>query len=320
MGASPVWTHISERGSSWGLRFAVACYRTFGRPPTLIVVHLIITYFFLTDGPGRRASLAYLRRVHGLTDAKAPLPGYWQSFLHYRMFALSIFDRVAFWLGRGDEFDLDFNGEELFARVIADGRGAIIVGSHLGSFDSMRLLAHQAGVTVNVLMFTDHAPLLNSIFRELSPDSEMNVIRADPSSMKTAFEVRARIERGELVAILADRIEPGDRGSVHRTHFLGSPADFPTGAFLLATIFGCPVIHMVGLRRSARRYEITAELLSEATSVPRKKRREHVEKLVESYAARLEHFCLDAPYQWFNYYDFWSDDHAVADRVEEAAA
>jgi predicted LPLAT superfamily acyltransferase len=319
MSASPVWTRISERGSSWGLRFAVGCYRTFGRPVTLVIVHIIISYFFVTDGRGRRASLAYLRRVHDLTASSGTRPGLWQSFLHYRMFALSIFDRVAFWLGRDDQFELDFNGEELFSRVIDEGRGAIIVGSHLGSFDSMRLLAHRAGVAVNVLMFTDHAPLLNSIFRELSPDSEMNVIRADPSSMKTAFEVRSRIERGELVAILADRIEPGDRGSVHRTRFMGSQADFPTGAFLLATLFGCPVIHMVGLRRGANRYEITAELLCEAETVPRRNRRVHIEALVERYAQRLEHFCLDSPYQWFNYYDFWSDERAGEEAIEEAA-
>jgi predicted LPLAT superfamily acyltransferase len=174
---------------------------------TLVIVHVIISYFFVTDGRGRRASLAYLRRVHDLTASFGARPGLWQSFLHYRMFALSIFDRVAFWLGRDDQFELAFNGEELFSRIIDEGRGAIIVGSHLGSFDSMRLLAHRADVAVNVLMFTDHAPLLNSIFRELSPDAEMNVIRADPSSMKTAFEVRSRIERGELVAILADRID-----------------------------------------------------------------------------------------------------------------
>ncbi len=319
MSEAPLWTRISERGSSVGLRFAVACYRTFGRPVTLVIVHLIISYFYLTDGPGRRASLAYLRRVHELSGRGGDEPGHWQSFLHYRMFALSIFDRVAFWLGRGDEFVLDFNGEELFERVIADGRGAIIVGSHLGSFDSMRLLAHRAGVVVNVLMFTDHAPLLNSIFAELSPDAEMHVIRADPSSMKTAFEVRSRIERGELVAILADRIEPGDRGSLYRTDFLGHPADFPTGAFLLATLFGCPVVHMVGLRRDAHRYEITAELLSEGTAVSRKDRRRHIEELVERYAARLEHFCLDEPYQWFNYFDFWSEEHGVEPPVRKAA-
>jgi predicted LPLAT superfamily acyltransferase len=319
MSAAPVWTQLRERGSSWALRFAVGCYRTFGRPVTLVIVHLTISYFYLTDGPGRRASLAYLRRVHEFSGAQVDRPGYWQSFLHYRMFALSIFDRVAFWLGRGDEFELDFNGEELFSRVIEEGRGAIIVGSHLGSFDSMRLLANRAGVVVNVLMFTDHAPMMNSIFRELSPEAEMNVIRADPSSMKTAFEVRSRIEQGELVAILSDRIEPGDRGSVHRTPFLGSPADFPTGAFMLATVFGCPVVHMVGLRRDAHRYEITAEIICEASKVSRKNRRKHIEALVDRYAARLEHFCLDSPYQWFNYYDFWSDDHVAADPAREAA-
>jgi len=319
MSVAATWTQLSERGSAWAMRLAIACYRAFGRPVALVIVHLTIAYFFVTDGRGRRASRAYLRRVHELTGQPSHHPGYWQSFLHYRMFALSIFDRVAFWLGRGDEFEFVFNGAELFARVIEEGRGAIIVGSHLGSFDSMRLLAHRAGVVVNVLMFTDHAPLLNSIFHELSPDAEMNVIRADPSSTKTAFTVRSCIERGELVAILADRIEPGDRGSVHRTRFLGDAANFPTGAFVLATMFGCPIIHMVGLRRANDRYEITAELLCEATVVARKNRRTHIHGLVERYAERLEHFCLDSPYQWFNFYDFWSDESEVVEPVEEAA-
>jgi predicted LPLAT superfamily acyltransferase len=277
----------------------------------LVVVHVTISYFYLTDRAGRRASIAFLRRVHASAAARSPFgkePGAWDSFLHYRTFAMSIFDRVAFWLGRGDEFELVFKGEDLFARLIADSRGAVIVGSHLGSFDAMRLLANRAGVVVNVLMFTDHAPLLNSIFRELSHEAELNVIRADPASMKTAFEVRSCIERGELVAILADRIEPGDRGNVHRTSFLGCPADFPTGPFLLASVFRCPIVHMVGLRRDAHRYEITAELLGDAATVGRNTRPAYVARLVEDYAARLEHYCLEAPYQWFNFYDFWCED------------
>ena len=60
----PRWNRIAERGSLWGLRFTLACYRLLGRRLTLPLVHAIVTYFFLTDAPGRRASLAYLKRVH----------------------------------------------------------------------------------------------------------------------------------------------------------------------------------------------------------------------------------------------------------------
>jgi predicted LPLAT superfamily acyltransferase len=28
--------------------------------------------------------------------------------------------------------------------------------------------------------------------------------------------------------------------------------------------------------------------------------------LVERYAARVEHHCRTAPYNWFNFYDFWN--------------
>ena len=302
----------------FALRLGILCYRTFGRPIALVIVHLIALYFFLTDGPGREASRSYLRRIHKLSGEQGEPPGLWQSFLHYRMFALSIFDRVEFWFGHADEFVFEFHGKEIFDRVLSEGRGAIIVGSHLGNFDAMRLLASRAGKVVNVLMFTDHAQRINLIFRELSPDVDLHVIRPDPSSIKTAFEVRSCLERGELVAILADRVEAGDRGDVHKTSFLGSAVGFPTSAFMLATLFGCPVMQMVGLRVDSRRYEITATLLSEGVKLSRGERRAHINSMVERFARTLEILCLRAPYQWFNYYDFWSDGASRDARVEEA--
>jgi predicted LPLAT superfamily acyltransferase len=31
-----------------------------------------------------------------------------------------------------------------------------------------------------------------------------------------------------------------------------------------------------------------------------------VDVAMRHYVARLEHFCRDAPYNWFNFYDFWA--------------
>jgi predicted LPLAT superfamily acyltransferase len=272
-----------------------------------------VTYFFVTDRVGRRASLAYLRRVEAVRAISASdrhPPGLWESFLHYRAFALSIFDRMCFWFGRGDEYAITFEGREHFRALAQSGTGAVVVGAHLGNFDAMRLLAARDGTVVNVLMFTKHAPLINSIFRELSPNAEMNVIHADPTSMKSVFEIRSCIERGELVAILGDRVEPGDRSNVRHVPFLGDTAPFPEGPFVLSALLGCPVMLMVALREGPRGYRVFAEPLAAGGNVERAGRDAYVESLLAAYVDRLEHYCTRAPYQWFNFYDFWEDDAA----------
>jgi hypothetical protein len=32
--------------------------------------------------------------------------------------------------------------------------------------------------------------------------------------------------------------------------------------------------------------------------------------VVQEYAARLEHYCLKAPLQWFNFFPFWGNNQA----------
>jgi predicted LPLAT superfamily acyltransferase len=302
---------LTERGSLLGLRITLGCYRLFGRRLSLVLVHAIVAYFFLTDrGGGRAASRAYLRRVAANPDGAAALgrtPGFWASFLHYRAFALSIFDRMELWFGRRGVFEFEFEGREHFDRLLTPERGAIVVGSHLGSFDAMRALADHDGRVVNVLMYTRHAPRINAFFRELSPDVEVRVIHADPDSIDSVLQIKACIERGELVAMLGDRVEPHDRHRSCRATLLGDPAEFPSAPYLLAGLLGCPVVFMVALRAAGGRYRVFAEVLSERVELPRREREKMLRELVAAYAARLEAYCVRAPYQWFNFFDFWQE-------------
>ncbi len=304
------WTRIAERGSLWGLRFTAWLLRAAGRGPTLVLVTGIVGYFFLTDRAGRHASAAYLRRVYATAAGREALgraPTTWDSFLHYRAFALSIVDRLSIWFGKTEDFELEIHGFEPFDRLAEQKRGAIVLGAHLGSFDVMRMLAERHHTVVNVLMFTANAPHINQILRELSPAVDTHVISVDPDSVESVFEVRRCLARGEHVAILADRIEPGDRRRRGRVPFLGGEVELPQAPFLLASLLGCPVLLVLALRRGAQRYQVFTELLAEKVQLPRGGREEAVRELLTSYAARLEHHCQRAPYEWFNFFDYWGD-------------
>jgi predicted LPLAT superfamily acyltransferase len=71
-----------------------------------------------------------------------------------------------------------------------------------------------------------------------------------------------------------------------------------------------PVFMMVGLYRGGGQYDIHFELLYDFTNLQRN-RGQAVDEAITLYAQRLEHFCTLAPYNWFNFFDFWEgSDHA----------
>ncbi len=293
----------------WGLRLTVRSVRTLGRLVSLPLVVGVVAYFFVTDGKGRAASRAFLARVAAhISPTPSWKPGLWQCFLHYWAFATSIADRVALWGGSAHAFGFRFHGREHFEPHLVEGKGAIVLGAHLGSFDALRVLSSRDRVPVNVLMYTRHAPKINEIFRELSPDAELRVISADPDSARTSFEIKACIDRGELVAILADRVEPGDRGRVCEVELLGGKVALPEGPFLLPLVLGCPAVLVVGLRGKGRHYDIHAEPLAPGGArAPRNEREARAHAMAQLYARRLEHYCKLAPRQWFNFYDYWGE-------------
>ncbi len=308
------WPAVAERGSLLGMRFTVWVYRLIGYRLSAWFILPIVGYFFVTDRQGRRASRRYLERLYaapGGADALGHRPGVLDGFRHYREFALNVLDRVAFALGQADGFDVVLHGGEHFDALLAARRGAVLVGAHLGNFDALRALAVRAGIVVNVAMFTRHAARINRLLHELNPGSEVRVVHLDPAQTDAALTLRTCVERGEFVAILGDRVGPAGRARVVRVPFLGTEAPFPQGAFVLAGVLGCPILFIVGLRRARAAYDVFADTLADGVPLTPRLRVERVREIVAGYARRLEAFCLRAPYQWFNFYDFWEDEAAA---------
>lgn len=309
--ATPAWTSRVERGSAGALRFAMALYRALGRRPILILLRFISLYFLFTGGRMRRASRAYLERVAALPEAADVLarpPGWRDVQRHSHEFTLQIFDRVCLWAGELDRFRFVHRGAEalqLLERYAESGRGAIFLGSHYGSFDMLRSFAGKFRLTVNVVMYTANAPVINEFFAKLSGESGLNVIAVEPDSPNASFEIRSCLERGEIVAILADRVGPvGDDRSVS-VPFLGHLARLPRGPFEIALVLRCPVLAATGKRIDDATYEVLVEPFYDGSAVPRADRETAVQSLATAFAAHLERLCCEDPYQWFNFYDYW---------------
>ncbi|NNL86395.1 MAG: hypothetical protein HKP27_12115 [Myxococcales bacterium] len=304
----PLWTRAPERGSRGWLRFGLWVYRVLGRRCVYVLLYPVAAYFFLVDGAARRASRQYLRRLYetregAISLGRAPTAG--DSFRHMLSFARSLYDRVSVGLGGEDLYEFRYSGDEHLRKLVETRRGAILLGSHLGSFDMLRVLARRHRVTINIVMFTRNAARIQSVLRAIDPRVDLHVINMDGGSLSSTFEIRKRLQRGELVGILGDRVPPHGARAAEPARFLGHDAEFARGPFEIATLLGVPILMTTGVRVGPATYEVTAAPLYGGERIPRRERADRISALVSDYAAWLEAWCKREPLQWFNFYDFW---------------
>lgn len=298
------WAAMAERGTSWGLRFLLAVYRLCGRRACLIAMRPVVFYFFLAGAERRRASLDFLGRVRALKGE--PAPTWRDGFRHYLDFATKALDTFVGWARPGEAGPVEVVGGEVAAPYLGGRRGALLIVSHLGNAEIARAaLAGLVGRPVHVLMHTVQARRYNAILRSVAPDAEANVIEVTDIGVDTAIALSERIERGEWLVIAGDRIPVMSRGRVNDAMFLGQPAPFSQGPYILAALLNCPVLTLFCLREGAG-HRAYFEAFADETVLPRKERGEKLAGYAARYAERLERYCLQQPLQWYNFYDFWA--------------
>jgi predicted LPLAT superfamily acyltransferase len=150
-------------------------------------------------------------------------------------------------------------------------------------------------------MYEENARKVGAVFKAINPDLQTEIIAL--GEVDSMLKVEAALARGGLVAMLSDRT-PNAEGTVYRP-FLGREARFPTGPIRLATVLQRPVALIFGLYKGGNRYEIHIERFAEPAQLGGRERGKTADQLLLRYVERLEHYCRLAPYNWFNFYDFW---------------
>jgi predicted LPLAT superfamily acyltransferase/glycosyltransferase involved in cell wall biosynthesis len=301
------WWRMAERGNRFGVLFLALACRIAGPRFTALWLYPIVAYFLLTGRAAREASQGYFARLQQFAPCQeTPRPGLLSAYRHMLAFARSGVDKVAAWSGQIDATDVEFDDGDAVDALIASGRGALIIGSHLGNLEMARALAARgAQAKVTAIVSTEHARRFNSTLAAAHQDFAQHMIEVSDFGPQTALMMQARIERGEWLVIVGDRTPARESDRTTHVPFLGSNARFAQGPYVLAHVLACPVYLFFCLKERGR-YRIYLEPFAERIELPRKARAEHLAVWTQRYAARLEHYCCKAPYQWFNFYDFWA--------------
>jgi len=303
-GTSSHWANIGERGSALGLKFLASIYRFFGRRVCLVVMAPVIFFFFMTGVEQRRGSQDYLQRIWR-SNVLAKKPGLYLSFRHFMAFGAAALDKLAAWTGNIPADDIEDSFPDSLSDVRHSGRGAFFITAHFGNPEVIRAIGGlQKRARVNVLVHTIHAERFNALIASMEAGSTLRMIQVTQVGPDTAILLQTAIANGEIVVIVGDRIPVRGVKRVAWANFFGSPAPFPEGPHILAAILKCPV-YLLFCVREGKRHKVFFEHFADRIELPRKQREAAIQRSVERYAARLEHYVRLAPLQWFNFFDFW---------------
>lgn len=302
------WSRQTERGSTIGLRLTVLSYRLLGDTFARLLLRPIVGWLFLSGRNARNSSLDYLRRLH-IADPTSPAASWRNAYRHMLAFADANLDKLAAWTGHVPHQDIAFDKQREFEALLASGRGAVLLGAHFGNIEMMRALAHLNGIArVNAIVYTDHARRFNAAMASANPGFEVNLLQISELGPDTAIMLRDKIDRGELLVIVGDRTPPAESGRVVSADFLGAPALFPQGPFILAALLECPVYLFICARED-KGYSVTFESFADRIVLPRGQRQQAIGAYAQRFADRLAALCQRTPFQWFNFFDFWASAH-----------
>jgi predicted LPLAT superfamily acyltransferase len=297
------WKQRPE-GGGW---FAIWLIRTIGRHGgralARTLLYPITLYFLLRRAPERRASRAFLTRALGRQATLRDVAR------HIHTFAATILDRVFLLSEHLRRFAVHVDGLDALEPYVDAGRGVLLFGSHLGSFEALRVLSRdRPGLELRVVLDKAHNPAMTQLLDALAPEIAATVIDAGQPGTAIVLEISEAIGRGALVALLVDRPQPGE--ATCAAPFFGRAARFPLAPWQIAGVLGAPVVLAFGLYRGGNRYDLVFEPFHDGAPLARAQRAVLLPTLIRGYAARLEYFARRAPYNWFNFYDFWEDEHA----------
>lgn len=292
------WRRIPEVGTLLGMRILAFVALLFGRTALSAILWFVAGYYAIVSRRARKAVREYLARVGEKTRLRDVA-----RLMH--TFARVSVDRIFFLRGRASDFVSKRHGSHHLAELRQKGEGAILLGSHLGSFEAMRGIGTHEGLKLSIVVDKVSAVRLAKILEEFAPGGGIGVIPMDEDPVSTVLRIKKAISEGQLVGILGDRRAPEDDRNV-TVDFLGAPAKLPVGPYLVAHSLKCRVFQVYGLFTAPNRYDLYCEPFAESVQLERGAREASLQKYAQRFADSLAEKARQAPFNWFNFYDFWA--------------
>ena len=248
------------------------------------MMHLWLVWYILIRAKERHGAYVFHRR-RGRNRLQAAADVY-RSFYH---FGQAIIDRFAVYAG--EQFDVTVENRELYYGRVHDAKGFIMLFSHVGNTEMAGYFLTTPDKRLHILAYGGESPVVMTHRQEVLSRNNIDMILMQPNDMSHIFRINEVLQQGDVLATAADR-RMGE--TTVSCQMMGADAPFPAGPFRICQAAKQAVLLVFVLKEGPRAYRVKVEELQPDKT------------LAQQYALRLEQMALSHPYQWFNFYDFWS--------------
>jgi len=320
-GSSLHWSQYDEKAAGyWQLKFLFILFKVFPMVILRVLAFPVGFFYFLFSKSGRTESRRFLQRVapfvedpHIAKKCRSPLG----SLRHIISFSLAVVEKLQTWGGRFPLKNVYYQDDDIqeLVRELEDEKGVILVFSHQGNAELLRgLLSFGRTMVSRKIPFTAILDMkvnahFSRILNELNPESNMDVINGNEIGPHTMVLLEEKIAGGGMVVLTGDRTSVDGKNLM--IPFLEKDAPFSSGIFYMAALINAPVFFVFALRRKdlsiKPEYDMHVHKSPLSFNCPRKERLKRSSLLADSYAALLEGYCKERPFQWYNFFDFWQE-------------
>jgi predicted LPLAT superfamily acyltransferase len=292
----PGWHGKSQGNPLLGYRIVYFVCTRFGVLPAYLLLRFVALYFFLFSWTSSGHSYQYFRNRMGMGAIQSWL----KVYQNYYIFAQTLLDKVVVMAGIENKFSFDFDGEENLHAIVAGGKGGILLSAHVGNWEAAGHLLHRLDTKINVVMFDGEHRGIKQFLEGVTGGRNLNVIVVK-DDLSHVYAIGEALRKNELICLHADRFLEGNKTIT--IDFLGGPARFPEGPFLLAAAFNVPVSVVFAFKETNRHYHFYGSRMIQREEGESKK--DFVTRLLGAFVQQLDQKIKMYPTQWFNYYNFW---------------
>lgn len=254
-------------------------------PPTLAI-----------NGKARKVIFNFYRKRFGYGVIKSA----WMTYKNHCAFSQVVIDRFAMYAGK--KFRIDIDGYDKFLSLSKGDSGFIQLSSHIGNYELAGYSLVAEDKRFNALVFGGEKASVMANRSKLFDGNNIRMIPMMPD-MSHLFVINQALSDGEIISMPSDRVFGSQKD--YQLTFLGAPAKFPQGPFALAAMRGVPVLFVSVMKTGAKKYHIAINQLD----VPKERNsRERAKAMAGEYVRLFEDTVRKYPAQWYNYFDFWTED------------
>ena len=290
----PAWQGKSK-GTAHGYRIFVGVLNNLGVTPAYWLLKFVTLYYWLFSYKSSKPIFYYYHNKLGYNV----LASLGMLYKNYYRLGQTLIDKVVVMAGVKNKFTYHFDGEDNLRKIADLNKGGLLLSAHLGNWDIAGHFLKRLNTKINIVMYDGEHQQIKDYLEKVTGKRNMNII-VIKNDISHIYAINEAFKKNELVCMHADRFVEGNK-SITR-EFLGEPARFPVGPFVLAATFKVPVSYVFAFKETKSHYHLFASELKEYNASTKD---EVMQQILTDFVQQMETKARQYPEQWFNYYNFW---------------